>query len=105
MKITEMIELFKERIEELKADIREFTIMEVDAVTERDKVRYGIKLAQTKDTLQETRVALELAEQKLKLQQELESEISELFNVSLSDIDIEDIEELLKTIFRSGSND
>ncbi|GEP65690.1 hypothetical protein CBE01nite_34580 [Clostridium beijerinckii] len=47
-----MIELLKERIEEIKADIKEFTILELEANNERDKLKYELRVAEFQGTLE-----------------------------------------------------
>ncbi|MFW2490992.1 hypothetical protein ACN077_20855 [Clostridium chromiireducens] len=64
-------EVLEERIEELKADIKEFTIMELEATTEKSKIRYDILLSQTKDTLMVTIEGLKYVENYIEMKQEL----------------------------------
>lgn len=47
-----MIELLKERIEEIKADIKEFTILELEANNERDRLKYELRVAEFQGTLE-----------------------------------------------------
>lgn len=58
-----IIELIKERIEEIKADIKEFTILELEATNEKDQLRYGLRVAEFKDTLETMQENLKYAEE------------------------------------------
>lgn len=100
MNSKEMIELIEERIKELKADIKEFTIMELEATTEKDKFRYGMKLAQTKDTLMVTMEGLENAKKRSSLHDEIKKEIDELMSMPYNEIDFEDIQNILIKMFK-----
>lgn len=85
-------EVLEERIEELKADIKEFTIMELEAKTEKAKIRYGILLSQTKDLLMVTIEGLKYVENYI----EMKKELSEL----LEDDDLKELQGLLINIFK-----
>lgn len=85
-------EVLEERIEELKADIKEFTIMELEAKTEKAKIRYGILLSQTKDLLMVTIEGLKYVDNYI----EMKKELSEL----LEDDDLKELQGLLINIFK-----
>lgn len=100
MELQDMIEIFNERVEELKADIKEFTIMELEATTEKNKFKYGMKLSQTKDLLNSTKEALKLTQDRLRFHNEIESDIDDLMNKDPEDIEFEDIERILAKMFK-----
>lgn len=88
MKVELTKEVLEERIEELKADIKEFTIMELEASTEKAKIRYGILLSQTKDTLMVTIEGLKYVNEKIEMKKEItdlmkNDELEELQNIVL----------------------
>lgn len=58
-----VIELIKERIEEIKTDIKEFTVLELEATNEKDQLRYSLRVAEFKDTLETMQDNLKYAEE------------------------------------------
>lgn len=82
-----LIELLKERIEEIKADIKEFSILEIKALDPKSKLRYGMMVAQYQDMLLSTCEGLEYAEEREKYLEGLD----ELLNSDLEEVDLEDL--------------
>lgn len=86
-----LIEILEERIEEIKADILEFSALELDAVDEKSKLRYGMLVAQYNDMLADTRKGLELTKERNKKLYKLNVKVEELLNGDVDELDFDDI--------------
>lgn len=78
MKSEILLRVLDERIEELKEDIKEFTIMELEATSEKEKITYGVKLAQTRDLLMVTIEGIERVKESKKIHDEIKIKIDKL---------------------------
>ena len=61
-----------ERIKELKQELQEFAILEVEAETERDKIKWSLRVAETKELLKINTTGLELVEEVIRLESQIE---------------------------------
>lgn len=64
--------VLKDRIKVLKQELQEFAILEVEAETERDKIKWGLRIAETKELLNMNSTGLELVEEVIRLESEIE---------------------------------
>jgi len=85
-----LTEIIRERIEQIKADIKEFTILALEAKTERDKMKYGYLVAEFKDTLETTNRALKQSEACDKKREQIKKMMND---------DTTAIEDIMKIVF------
>jgi len=75
MKTSEMstiqLRIINERIKELNQELKEFAILEVEAVSVRDKLKWGLRVAETKELLSINIRGAELVEQCILLERKL----------------------------------
>lgn len=60
------------RIKELKQELQEFAILEVEAETERDKIKWSLRVAETKDLLKTNTTGLEIVEEIIRLESQID---------------------------------
>src|SRR5471030_200533 len=66
------LQILKGRVGELNQELKEFEILEVEAVTLRDKIKWGLRVAETKELLQLNTTGLEIVDKLMGIQSEIE---------------------------------
>ena len=89
------LRVLNDRLKELMTELHEFAILEVEAVSLRDKIKWGLRVAETKELIQINRKGVEIAGECMKLEMKLSKAtgFEELMSVFK---DMEAIVEILK---------
>ena len=68
---TIQLRVLNERIKELNQELHEFAILEVEATTQREKIKWGLRVAETKELLSINTTGIEVIQEVAKLETKL----------------------------------
>jgi hypothetical protein len=73
-------EVLKDRMEEVKEELKHFTVLKRMANTKRDELYYELRVVQLEGQLEALTMGLELVEERANVMRELKKDMDKLFN-------------------------
>lgn len=84
------------RVRELQQELKEFALLEVEATKQRDKIKWALRVAETKELISMNQTGIEVTEQLMSIQSKIDN-IDDCDITGLVDI-MQDMADIVKKI-------
>ena len=61
------------RVRELQQELKEFAVLEVEATSQRDKIKWALRVAETKELLEMNQTGIQVTEELMTLQSKIDN--------------------------------